>query len=511
MRRGCKRLIATSVFLGTVAGRKNALQPRRPQFLPLASTIPLSNTVNIIDSTVDSTVDTVVDTVDTIVDTVDTTIDTTVDIVVDVSVEGVADVLTPASQSLLTDAPITVLDGLLDAILYPHPRDPLYPGWQYYGCFNAITYISTRTPKSTSPANGMSPSICISLCVADGLEVAAVINDQCYCSNDTPTFDHGSDQCTTPCPLNPKQLCGGTQTMSVFRRAITAIPGPLPAIPEPTGWRYSGCFFGDAWIASAPYSVAGTLGSEMNAETCTTTCATGDLGIEYTYSALYVDTCYCSNSALSTLLAGIGQCTQPCVGVPTEACGGLSNYAPYLDSPGSLMITLYTTAPPPPSTTPLLPGTQGPLDWIYYGCYYGALYLLDTILGGIQVSALLDATSPSISGERCVELCLAADTNPILNFALTLGATCFCNVEAPPEALLALDQSLCNEPCYGNPDERCGGDDPTAQLSLGTSLVNIFGRQVEVSGFLVCCRLFVCSKLCSVLSLVLLLGFGQVL
>jgi hypothetical protein len=289
--------------------------------------------------------------------------------------------------------------------------------------------------------------------------------------------------------------------MSVFRRAITSVPGPLPAIPEPTGWRYSGCYFGDAWIAAAPYFTFYEATVGLNTAKCTGLCSTGKNGVSYIYSALYGRRCYCSNS-LATLgvQAGVGQCGRACELNTGEACGGESNYAPYLISTRSIMISLYAKAPTPPSTTPQVPATPGSQGWQYYGCYYGALYLLDTLLNGIQVSALIDVV-PSMSGDKCVSLCLGANLNPTLDFALTLGGTCFCNTKPPTEDLLSGSQLMCNEPCPGNPMQRCGGNDPTEPPTLGRSLVNVLGRVAKVSGFQFYSRLIVCSSLCSVLCL----------
>lgn len=339
----------------------------------------------------------------------------------------------------------------------------------------------------------MSPKICIALCVADGVDFAVVINDKCYCSNDRPSNADGSDKCSTVCPSNPGLICGGIGTvtsaaMSVFRRVITSIPGPLPAIPEPPGWRYSGCYFGDAYMATATFKGYVKYFESpvtLNATVCATTC-TSD-GRSFTYAGMYGARCYCSNTApLLSVEAGIGHCTsRPCQGSKGEACGGESNYAPYLDNTRSLMTTLYVKAPTPSSTTPQIPDTPGPRDWTYWGCYYGALYLLDTILNGIYISAHVDA-APDMSGDRCIELCLAASVlpNPTLNFALTLGGTCFCNTKPPTESLLAPNQTMCNEPCPDNSGQRCGGTDPNGQPSLGDHLINILGREVKVSGFL---------------------------
>jgi hypothetical protein len=277
--------------------------------------------------------------------------------------------------------------------------------------------------------------------------------------------------------------------MSVFRRAITSTPGPLPVIPEPTGWRYSGCFFGDAWLATAPYITyyASTVG--LSAAECTSVCTTGKNGVTYTYAALYGRRCYCSNSiATLSVQAGVGQCTRACELNTAETCGGESNYAPYLSNTRSLMISLYVKAPTPPSTTPQVPETPGPQGWQCYVCYYGASYLLDTILNGIQISALVDII-PNMSGDHCISLCFCLKASPALDFALTLGGTCICNSQPPTEDLLSSDQTMCNEPCPGNPTERCGGTDPASPPTLGRSLVNAFSRIAQVSGSPICLKL----------------------
>ncbi|KAL7775774.1 hypothetical protein CFE70_009618 [Pyrenophora teres f. teres 0-1] len=438
----------------TVTGENNNLQLRspNPQILSSLGSV-LGNTLNDVGETVGNITTTAVGGVLG---------------VLNVTLATTADFLTPALQSLITDDPITVLDDLLAAVLHPHPLDPGYHGWQYWGCFNSTAYTASHTPKTTDPTLGMSPKLCIALCVADGLEVAVVINAQCYCSNDTPAFNAGSNTCNLACPLNVGLFCGGTSSISVFRRAITAISGPLPASPEPTGWQYSGCFYGDAWLALSPYITYYNSTVGLNAAVCTTICARGNNGISYTYAALYGRRCYCSNSPASLgLQAGVGQCGRACEVKTTEACGGESNYVPYQNNARSLMITLYVRAPAPATTVPQTPATPGPQAWQYYGCYYGAVYLLDAIMNGIQISALLDPM-PSMSGDRCISLCLAASTNLTLDFALTLGGTCFCNQKPPTENLLAGNQGLCDVACPGsNGTQRCGGSDTATPLTLG--------------------------------------------
>ena len=210
----------------------------------------------------------------------------------------------------------------------------------------------------------MSPRLCIALCVADGLEVAVVINNQCYCSNDTPAFNAGPNTCNLTYPPNSVLFCGGTAAMSIFRRAITAIAGPLPANPEPTDWQYSGCFYDDAWLTFAPYVNYYNSTVGLNASTCITMCATGNNNTSYTYAALYGRQCYCSNSAAGlSLQAGSEQCGRARETNTTEACGSESNYIPYQSNTRSIMITLHVQAPTLPTTVPQIPATPGPQGW----------------------------------------------------------------------------------------------------------------------------------------------------
>lgn len=338
----------------------------------------------------------------------------------------------------------------------------------------------------------MSPKLCIARCITADADFASIIGGTCYCSNDGPLNTGGSGRCSTPCPANAGLFCGGSgakTAISVFRRAVKLIEGPLPVIPEPTGWRYSGCFFGDAYIAAATktgkvYTYAAN--AAIGAQSCTTSC-----GSSYAYSAMYKNKCYCSNTAPgASLLAGLGQCTsQPCYGNTGQSCGGESNWVPALPNTYSIMIVVYIKAPTLLITAPPKVNTTAPQGWTYYGCYYGALYLLDTIFGGFQATGALD-TVPSMSADRCITLCLKANLN--FNYAMILRGACFCTARAPTEDLLSKNQSLCSEPCPGNPTQRCGGSDQGFSLSLGYRLVNIIGRLPKpplVSGFQFKCHI----------------------
>ena len=405
------------------------------------------------------------------------------------------------STNSMQSNPLGVLDALLTITQHPNPLDPGSTGWQYWGCFNSVNYlaVSGRTAENIPPASGMNPRLCIASCVAKGLEVAAVISEKCYCSDDKPTFDDGSDQCTLACPqsTNPKDKCGGTNAISMFRRAVTANPGPLPPVREPTNWRYSGCYYGDAWMTVEPSKVA-SFSNGLSPGKCTAFCAS-DANTQWKYAGIYDTYCYCINSAPSAV-GGIGQCGKACPGTADQACGGENKNVFYQSSTKSTLVSLYVRAPVAVSSAPASPNAGDSI-----GCYYGALYLLNTLLSGTQVSATTDTTNfPTMSGARCLTYCLDATLNKKKSFpyAMTLGATCFCHANPPSKDISVSNQATCNEPCFLNTNERCGGNDVSYPATLGGSLVNVFARN-PVSGFRFIRGLYMWSKLCSVLCFLL--------
>ena len=59
------------------------------------------------------------------------------------------------------------------------------------------------------PANQISATACIELCLGASLPLAAVQGATCYCVSDLVRPSQvESDACITPCPANPAQHCG---------------------------------------------------------------------------------------------------------------------------------------------------------------------------------------------------------------------------------------------------------------------------------------------------------------
>lgn len=107
-----------------------------------------------------------------------------------------------------------------------------------------------------------------------------------------------------------------------------------------------------------------------------------------------------------------------------------------------------------------------PTAWSALGCYE---------VGPSQYPTLefnLDADSggdPDLSIAACEDACWEASVNGTVLFAgVRAGDQCWCSNFVGGDT--ALDESTCDTPCSGNPDEICGGDDRVNVFSpLSTS------------------------------------------
>jgi hypothetical protein len=374
----------------------------------------------------------------------------------DVTLDTVSDVLTNATLSLLTvrvnldcsnaanpqqSAPVQVADDLIEALLHPHPRDPNLRGWTYFGCFHPSLYLSAKAVlKVTNVQAGMSAKICINLCIADTMDFATVQGNQCYCSNDAPGIDSGTDKntgtdkCNALCQGSLTEYCGGSETgsnaaMTVYKRVVSLITIPQPAYPS--NWSYNGCFYMATWLTSLitlnSFSTSPSGGTD--GIRCTTLCYA--TSVAYNIATVSGSTCYCSSLSIATsLFAGLGECSTPCLSNANETCGGTSKLGASL---GISYIRRATT----PSTPPPAPGTSTPSTWYNWGCYWGAAYLLDSILTGTQVSSLLDLT-PDMSGTKCITIC----RNKGYRYSMTILGICLCNNKPPTRNLQVLNQLL---------------------------------------------------------------------
>ncbi|XP_045532166.1 putative tyrosine-protein kinase Wsck [Pieris brassicae] len=89
----------------------------------------------------------------------------------------------------------------------------------YIGCFKlSDEVINTHT--------GQSVDVCISACEQVYYKYALIGNQStCFCGNTPGKFKMDLGVCTTPCPKNETQICGGENAVSVYDTEVTK-PGP---------------------------------------------------------------------------------------------------------------------------------------------------------------------------------------------------------------------------------------------------------------------------------------------
>lgn len=97
--------------------------------------------------------------------------------------------------------------------LIPCPKMPAVP---IPGCYaDSATRVFTDM-KVVNTAT-LTRELCASMCLAKQYKYAALeAGSECYCSNAFAYFPSASSQCTSPCPGNSTQNCGGPWALSVF-------------------------------------------------------------------------------------------------------------------------------------------------------------------------------------------------------------------------------------------------------------------------------------------------------
>lgn len=434
-----------------------------------------------------------------IIDTVDQLVDPILS-AVDAVIDPLTSILGPGDFDLLNTDPGFIAKTLNDAAQYLSPNDPNVPGWQEFGCFTSTDLFGGTLIQVAAEVLGASnsPQLCIDACATQGQDYSSVIGDECYCSSVPPPTDAGSTKCDTACSGDPTLLCGNPTDggFNVFKRLITLeLPVPLPLLPAPSGLQYSGCFFANAFIAAADFVIQNVAGIEA--------CAASANG--YQYAGIQGTSCYLSNTPPALdLEAGIGLCSTACSGNVLESCGGIA--LPINVGAGlTELVTLYSTAPAPPTTEPPTPDTDvtgptGPGGWYNNGCVSADVFVLDALFNGLQIS-YAEFTPVDNNGERCVNDCALSG----FNYALTQGATCYCSNNAPTTP--ADSQLACNQPCPNNPEERCGGIALTVGVDGGilgnlySIIAPLLGQVRLIISFVkmyILCSVAKCSMLCRV-------------
>lgn len=94
----------------------------------------------------------------------------------------------------------------------------------YIGCYKLMVenVLNTHT--------GQSVDVCLSACEQVYYKYAIIGNEStCFCGNAPGSFQLPLDSCTTKCPKNDTQICGGANAASVYDTEVLS-PGPPASI-----------------------------------------------------------------------------------------------------------------------------------------------------------------------------------------------------------------------------------------------------------------------------------------
>lgn len=255
---------------------------------------------------------------------------------------------------------VTALMGV-DGAYVADPADrmnfvlPTKPGWQEILC---VKDISTVTGGSSFTDGKMTQERCQDSCMNSGFNYAATgpVGDtwNCVCGSG---LDIGGAlyplMCTTPCPGNSSQACGGD---SYIFNVYYAPPGTVPReAPDVDGTIPLGCYDSPGWSSGLLAALTYTLNSPtLTTESCIAACRGANNSWALTYSGTY---CGCGNewNVLPGIMVPADQCTEPCGGNVSEVCGNF-----FMASVYDISMTSLPGSSAAPSALPSLANTSIP-------------------------------------------------------------------------------------------------------------------------------------------------------
>ncbi|KAH7376045.1 WSC domain-containing protein [Plectosphaerella cucumerina] len=247
---------------------------------------------------------------------------------------------TPPASSAATSPPVSTTAG---------PAPSGYPeGWTNQGCWidgRAGRILSTQLPDD--PA--LTLEKCATACFNRGFTIAgAEYSTQCFCGNaiiNDGALATSASQCSTTCPGNTAQMCGGPDRMSIISNGVPPVQGP-PA-PQTGGlkgnWVYKGCVTGTVGAGDdlrRTFVWQVLFPNMMTPSMCLDRCA------QFGYAAAgleYGEECYCGDPAnIGTVGATFRpetECNILCPGNSSSICGGGSRMTTYFWEGGEPLYT----------------------------------------------------------------------------------------------------------------------------------------------------------------------------
>ncbi|XP_033632438.1 uncharacterized protein LOC117294035 [Asterias rubens] len=218
----------------------------------------------------------------------------------------------------------------------------VYP---YVGCYVQSQLESNYDVSLVTTSSDMTIPSCMDICSMTGFKLAALIGNGCYCIRDMQATDLSDEsQCSTNCPGDSSETCGGKSYASVYWAGSSS-----------DGTSYRGCFSGSIQngneirsytpsvatpqVPTTTQSTSGDSNATTQAPPSTTPAYPGvtvrecleecrDSG--YQFTALFnASTCVCHNSLVGLTYETTSQCNMACPGGDEmgKYCGGSNTYS----------------------------------------------------------------------------------------------------------------------------------------------------------------------------------------
>ncbi|WVQ72060.1 hypothetical protein IAR50_001604 [Cryptococcus sp. DSM 104548] len=313
---------------------------------------------------------------------------------------------------------------------------PTEPGFKNIACLHDISSIVGGTSYTDAT---LTVESCTAHCLASGYQFAGTGQEgtgwNCVCGtgiSSSALVQPG--MCTTPCPGNSTESCGGSYIFNIWY----APNGTIADIGKDRddGSKYLGCYndpstVSDGLLGKATYSFSSNT---MTTEVCIEACA--QLGTNWA-ATLSAKNCYCGNDYYygTGALTPTKYCTVACAGNSSEYCGDY-----YKSSLYNITAVEVTN-----STSGYMTG--------YQGCYQdksGHLALTNN-----------SWTSTAMTAAQCVNGCSELGYS---HAGVEAGNTCYCG-NTVSTTVTVLPASQCQTACTGNSSATCGG---TQALDLYT-------------------------------------------
>ncbi|KAK6076275.1 glyoxal oxidase precursor [Seiridium cupressi] len=226
----------------------------------------------------------------------------------------------PRQQAGDDPYPNPALDGTLPAV-----NNNTYAGnMTYWGCWADQSPQTLTNMTYQNSANTI--ELCTQTCAAGGNTIAGLeFGTQCYCGQSLGYLSQQvvESSCSSACPGNSSEICGGSNRLSIFSNGRPT-QLPTPGTPETVGgFYYTSCYT----EATSGRALAGkaTSSNAMSLEYCASFCAS----YQY-FGTEYGAECYCGNSfGTGANRMSDSDCNMLCANDASEFCGAGSRLTVY--------------------------------------------------------------------------------------------------------------------------------------------------------------------------------------